>query len=173
MRGVTILSGGQTGADRAALDFAHRVWPRRTAAGVRAAGWPKMGRSTNATNSPRRRRAVTTSGPTGTSATATRPSCSASMREVSGGTALTLALAERLGKPCLHLSSEAASATGADPAERAPGVSRRAPRRTTECRGAAGVARAARGGVCSQRTRRGARPQRANEYASKVSSLDS
>ena len=32
-------------------------------------------------------------------------------REVTGGTALTLAIAERLGKPCLHLASEAASAT--------------------------------------------------------------
>jgi hypothetical protein len=39
------------------------------------------------------------------------------MREVSGGTALTLALARRLGKPCLHLASEAASASGTEPAD--------------------------------------------------------
>jgi len=37
------------------------------------------------------------------------------LREVAGGTALTLALAQRSGKPCLHLSSENASAIGQDP----------------------------------------------------------
>jgi len=36
--------------------------------------------------------------------------------EVSGGTALTLAVARRLGRPWLHLSREAAAAAGRDPA---------------------------------------------------------
>lgn len=116
MRGVTICSGGQTGADRAALDFAIEF-------GLPHGGWCPRGRKAEDGNIEERYRLTET------------PSHRYSQRtewnvrdsdatvvfsvapEVSGGSALTIAIAQRLGKPWLHLSAEAVSAEGADPAE--------------------------------------------------------
>ena len=115
MRGLTILSGGQTGADRAALDFAIEF-------GLPHGGWCPRGRI--AEDGPIDERYQLVETPSRRYDQRTRWNVRDSdatvvfstMREVSGGTGLTLALAERAGKPWLQLSSEAASATGADPA---------------------------------------------------------
>jgi Circularly permutated YpsA SLOG family len=116
VRDVTILSGGQTGADRAALDFALEF-------GLAHGGWCPRGRA--AEDGPIDERYQLTETPSRRYDQRTRWNVRDSdatvvfsiEREVGGGTALTLALAQRLGKPCLHLSSEAASATGVDPAD--------------------------------------------------------
>lgn len=116
MRDITILSGGQTGADRAALDYALEF-------GLTHGGWCPRGRLAEdgpiderygLEETPSRRYAQRTEWNIRDSDATVVFSIS---REVSGGTALTIALAGRLGKPCLHLSSDALSATGADPAE--------------------------------------------------------
>jgi Circularly permutated YpsA SLOG family len=116
VRDITILSGGQTGADRAAIDFALEF-------GLAHGGWCPRGRLAEdgpidehygLQETPSRRYAQRTEWNIRDSdATAVF----SMVREVTGGTALTIALAERLGKPCLHLSSEAISASGADPAD--------------------------------------------------------
>lgn len=115
MREITIVSGGQTGADRAALDFAMEF-------GLAHGGWCPRGRRAEdgvideryelqETPSPRydqrTRRNVRDSDATVIFSIA---------REVTGGTALTVAMARQQGKPWLHLSSEAAAADGSDPA---------------------------------------------------------
>lgn len=115
MRGITIVSGGQTGADRAALDFAIEF-------GLAHGGWCPRGRK--AEDGPIDERYELTETPSHRYNQRTEWNVRDSdatvafsiMREVTGGTALTLSLAERLGKPCLHLASERASATGTDPA---------------------------------------------------------
>jgi len=116
VRGITILSGGQTGADRAALDFALEF-------GLAHGGWCPRGRLAedgaideryDLQETPSRRYAQRTEWNVRDSDATVVFSIT---REVSGGTALTLALAKRLGKPCLHLASDAASATGSDSAE--------------------------------------------------------
>ncbi len=116
MRDVTILSGGQTGADRAALDFALDF-------GIAHGGWCPRGRLAEdgpideryqLTETPSRRYDQRTLWNVRDSDATVVLSI---RREVGGGTALTMAVAERLGKPSLHLSREAASASGADPAD--------------------------------------------------------
>jgi hypothetical protein len=116
VRGITIVSGGQTGADRAALDFAIEF-------GLAHGGWCPHGR--RAEDGPIDERYALTETPSRRYTQRTEWNVRDSdatvvlstMREVTGGSALTLALAERLGKPNLHLSSEAASAAGADPTD--------------------------------------------------------
>jgi hypothetical protein len=116
VRGITIVSGGQTGADRAALDFAIEF-------GLTHGGWCPRGRKAEdgpidegyeLTETPSHRYNQRTEWNVRDSDATVAFSI---LRDATGGTALTLALAQRLGKPCLHLSSEAASATGADPAD--------------------------------------------------------
>jgi len=115
VRDVTILSGGQTGADRAALDFAIEY-------GLAHGGW--CPRARRAEDGPIDERYRLTETPSHRYDQRTRWNVRDSDATVvfsiqpalTGGTALTLALAQRLGKPCLHLSGEAASAIGQDPA---------------------------------------------------------
>ena len=102
---MTIVSGGQTGADRAALDFAidhglpHDGWCPR---GRRAEDGPLDGRyRLRETTSPkydqRTKWNVRDSDATVVFSVA---------RQTQGGTALTLELAERMGRPTLHLARE-------------------------------------------------------------------
>lgn len=109
---ITIISGGQTGADRAALDFAIKN-------GIPHAGW-----------CPRQRRAEDGVIPARYSLRET-PSTHYSNRTarnirdsdgtvvfsikatITGGTRLTFELAKRLGKPVLHLSRDEAEAAAA------------------------------------------------------------
>jgi hypothetical protein len=105
LRSITIISGGQTGVDRAALDFAIEH-------GFAHGGWCPRGRLAEdgaipekylLTETPSRRYAQRTewnvrdSDATVVFSTASQPF---------GGTALTLEFARRLGKPCLHLSRD-------------------------------------------------------------------
>jgi hypothetical protein len=111
VRDVTILSGGQTGADRAALDFALEF-------GLAHGGWCPRGRLAEdgpideryeLTETPSRRYNQRTEWNIRDSDATVVFSVT---REVSGGTALTLGLVRRLGKPCLHLVGEEATAEG-------------------------------------------------------------
>lgn len=116
MREITIASGGQTGADRAALDFALEF-------GLAHGGWCPCGRRAEDGVLDERYRLTET--PSQRYDQRTRWNVRDSdatvvfsiALDVAGGTALTLALAERMGKPHLHLASEAASAVGFDPAQ--------------------------------------------------------
>ena len=105
LRSIMIVSGGQTGADRAALDFA-------IAHGLAHGGWCPRGRLAedgpldqryHLRQTPSRRYAQRTewnvrdSDGTVVFTIAARPQ---------GGTALTIELAERLSRPCLHLARE-------------------------------------------------------------------
>jgi hypothetical protein len=101
----TIISGGQTGADRAALDFAiaHRI---------RHAGWCPKGRLAEdgpissiyqLRETPSDRYAERTAWNIRDSDATIVFSIAA---EVHGGTALTIQLAKRLSKPWLHLAQE-------------------------------------------------------------------
>jgi hypothetical protein len=113
---ITILSGGQSGADRAALDFAIEF-------GLAHGGWCPRGR--RAEDGPLDERYELTETPSRRYAQRTEWNVRDSdatvvftvLPDATGGTALTLAMARRLGKPCLHLSSEIASEIGQDPAE--------------------------------------------------------
>lgn len=102
---LTIVSGGQTGVDRAALDVA-------IARGVAHGGWCPRGRlaedgridaryalEETSSSSPavRTRRNVVDSDAT---------VVFSSTRAVTGGTALTIDLAAELGRPWLHLTAE-------------------------------------------------------------------
>jgi Circularly permutated YpsA SLOG family len=102
---VTIVSGGQTGADRAALDFtidhglAHDGWCPR---GRRAEDGPlderyQLRETTSQKYDQRTRWNVRDSDATVVFSMA---------RQVQGGTALTIELAERSGRPWLHLARE-------------------------------------------------------------------
>lgn len=109
----TIISGGQTGADRAALDFAIRH-------GIAHGGWCPRGRvaedglldpiyrldETTSRHYPQRTKwNVRDSDGTVVTTISAEPT---------GGSLLTLQVAERLGKPCLHLSREESASVGAD-----------------------------------------------------------
>src|SRR4051812_17831130 len=109
---ITIISGGQTGADRAALDFA-------IANGISHGGWcPRRRRAEDGVILPRYSLRET-------------PSTHYSQRtewnvrdsdatvvfsikpQLTGGTRLTFELARRLGKPVLHLSRDESEAGAA------------------------------------------------------------
>lgn len=99
---LTIVSGGQTGADRAALDFALRH-------GLAHDGWCPRGRLAEdgpldpryeLRQTPSRKYAQRTEWNVRDSDATVVFSMGG---EVQGGTALTIELAERLGKPWLHL----------------------------------------------------------------------
>ena len=110
---VRIVSGGQTGADRAALDAAREL-------GIETGGWVPRGRWAEDGGVPDRypNMKETTSGDP-----ALRTECNVrdsdgtvvfSRGDISGGTKWTMEVAAKLGKPMLHLdlarySAEAAS----------------------------------------------------------------
>jgi hypothetical protein len=111
-RAITIISGGQTGADRAALDFA-------IANGFSHGGWCPRGKlaedgpippNYQLRETPSRKYAQRTewnvrdSDATAVFSIAAQPQ---------GGTKLTLDLARRLGKPVLHLSRDDMTADAA------------------------------------------------------------
>jgi len=102
---ITIISGGQTGADRAALDFAIEQ-------DIRYGGWCPRGRLAEdgrippgyeLRETPSRKYAVRTEWNIRDSDVTVVFSLVA---EPAGGTRLTLELAKRLGKPVLHLSRD-------------------------------------------------------------------
>ena len=107
LRAITIVSGGQTGADRAALDFAIEH-------GIAHGGWcPRERLAEDGPISPRYQLRET---PSLKYAQRTRWNVRDSdatalftiAAQMQGGTALTMDLAERLGKPWLHLAANAA-----------------------------------------------------------------
>jgi hypothetical protein len=115
LRHITIISGGQTGADRAALDFAiehdipHGGWCPR---GRLAEDGPIPSRydlqeTTSRKYSERTEWNVRDSD--ATVAFTIGP-------QLSGGTALAIQCAKRLGKPALHLSRDRLAAAGSDDA---------------------------------------------------------
>ncbi len=103
LRNISIISGGQTGADRAALDFA-------IARGISHGGWcPRRRRAEDGIIPPQYLlRETPTTHYSQRTAWNVRDSDATAIftigPHVSGGTRLTLELAERLGKPTLHLS---------------------------------------------------------------------
>lgn len=105
---ITIISGGQTGADRAALDFA-------SGHGFPHGGWCPRGRKAEdglipayyeLRETPSRRYAQRTEWNIRDSDGTLVVSIAA---EPQGGTRLTLELARRLGKPVLHVARENAT----------------------------------------------------------------
>jgi hypothetical protein len=104
---ITIISGGQTGADRAALDFAidygllHGGWCPR---GRRAEDGP-IGPEYELQQTPSHRYAQRTAWNIRDSDATVVFSIG---RETIGGSRLTLELANQMGKPALHLSRDAA-----------------------------------------------------------------
>jgi Circularly permutated YpsA SLOG family len=109
VRRLTIISGGQTGADRAALDFA-------IAHGLIHEGWCPQGR--RAEDGPLEPRYQLRETPSEKYDQRTKWNVRDSdatvlftlTRELHGGTALTREIAERLGKPRLHLVGDDLSA---------------------------------------------------------------
>lgn len=105
LRTITIVSGGQTGADRAALDFAIEH-------GLAHGGWCPRGRL--AEDGPLDPRYELQQTPSAQYAQRTEWNVRDSdativfsmVRQVQGGTARTIELAERLGRPWLHLPRE-------------------------------------------------------------------
>jgi hypothetical protein len=113
----TIISGGQTGADRAALDFA-------IAHHIRHAGWCPKGRLAEdgpissiyqLRETPSNRYAERTEWNIRDSDATVVFSISS---EVYSGTALTLQLAKRLGKPWLHLAQDHRDTGSGEPSAR-------------------------------------------------------
>lgn len=111
-RAITIISGGQTGADRAALDFAIEH-------GLAHGGWCPRGRQAEdgpvpdryeLRETPSRKYAQRTEWNVRDSDATAVFSLAA---DPQGGTRLTLVLAARLGKPVLHLSHAMHSAEAA------------------------------------------------------------
>ena len=111
LRRLTIISGGQTGADREALDFAMEH-------GIPNGGWCPRGRHAedgaigsqyDLRETPSRRYSQRTEwnvrDSDATVAFTIAP-------RLSGGTALAVHCARRLGKPSLHLSRDALAAAG-------------------------------------------------------------
>jgi predicted Rossmann fold nucleotide-binding protein DprA/Smf involved in DNA uptake len=111
-RAITIVSGGQTGADRAALDFAIRH-------GLPHTGWcPRRRRAEDGTiPSEYRLRETPSSHYSQRTEWNVRDSDATivfSVKErLTGGTWLTFELARRLGKPVLHLSRDEANVAAA------------------------------------------------------------
>ena len=111
LRTITIVSGGQTGADRAALDFA-------IAHGIAHGGWCPRGRLAEDGPIPSRYQLRET--PSRKYAQRTewnvRDSDATALftlaPQMQGGTALTPDVAERLGKPWLHLVGGDAGRSG-------------------------------------------------------------
>jgi Circularly permutated YpsA SLOG family len=112
-RPITIISGGQTGADRGALDFAIEC-------GLPHGGWCPRGRSAEdgpiparyeLRETPSRKYAQRTEWNIRDSDATLVMSIAANPQ---GGTRLTLALARQLGKPVLHLSRGASVGTARD-----------------------------------------------------------
>jgi hypothetical protein len=110
---IKIISGGQTGADRAALDFSIKH-------GFEHGGWCPHGRKAEdgvisahyeLRETPSRRYAQRTEwnvrDSDATVAFTIRP-------EIKGGTSLTMTFARRLDKPALHLSRDALAESGGD-----------------------------------------------------------
>ena len=106
---LTIVSGGQTGADRAALDFAIEF-------GILHGGWCPRGRLAEdgpideryqLTETPSRRYEKRTKRNIRDSDATVVFSIAA---ELTGGSALTAELAERLGRPWLHIPRDAGAA---------------------------------------------------------------
>lgn len=97
-----IVSGGQTGADRAALDEAIR-------AGVAHGGWVPMGRKAEDGRIPARYRvqempSFRYADRTEQNVLDSDATLIASRGPLTGGSRLTLVLARRHGKPCLHVN---------------------------------------------------------------------
>jgi hypothetical protein len=115
MRPITIISGGQTGADRAALDFAIEH-------GISHGGWCPRGRLAEDGSIPARYELTET--PSRKYAQRTewnvRDSDATALftigPQVSGGTALAFELARRFSKPTLHISRDAIDARNANSA---------------------------------------------------------
>ncbi len=113
LRSITIVSGGQTGADRAALDFA-------LAHGLAHGGWCPRGRL--AEDGPLDERYALRETPTARYAQRTEWNVRDSDATVvftigprpKGGTALTVDLATRLGRPWLHLAREGDGSSAGD-----------------------------------------------------------
>ena len=109
---MRIVSGGQTGADRAAFDAA-------LALGIPIGGWVPQGRLDEDGTIPARYpslREVDSPEPAVRSERNVRDSDATlvlSHGELSGGSALTAELCERLGKPLLHLDLALSSCNGA------------------------------------------------------------
>jgi hypothetical protein len=110
LHAITILSGGQTGADRAALDFAIEH-------GIQHGGWCPRGRIAedgpissrySLCETPSRRYSQRTEWNVRDSDATVVFTITPS---VSGGTSLTLACARRFGKPSLHISRDALAAS--------------------------------------------------------------
>jgi len=114
LRSITILSGGQTGADRAALDFA-------LAHGLEHGGWCPRGRL--AEDGPLDVRYELRQSPSRGYAQRTewnvRDSDATAVftiaGHVQGGTALTIELADRLARPWLHLARDGDTSSGDAP----------------------------------------------------------
>jgi Circularly permutated YpsA SLOG family len=113
LRSITFVSGGQTGADRAALDFA-------IAHDIAHEGWCPRGRLTedgplstryHLRETPLRKYAQRTEWNVRDSDATVIFSIGSQVR---GGTALTRAIAKRLGKPFLHLARDAAQTPEAE-----------------------------------------------------------
>jgi len=109
LRTITIVSGGQTGADRTALDFAIEH-------GIPHGGWCPRGRLAEdgpidpryeLRETPSRRYAQRTEWNIRDSDVTIVLSIAA---ELGGGSALTIELAHELGKPCLHIARDAGEA---------------------------------------------------------------
>jgi len=106
LRTITILSGGQTGADRAALDFALEL-------GIAHGGWCPRGRLAEDGTIPPcyQLQEIPSRGYAQRTEWNVRDADATVVFSVSpsveGGTALTIALAKRLGKPWLHLYGDA------------------------------------------------------------------
>jgi Circularly permutated YpsA SLOG family len=106
-----VVSGGQTGADRAALDFAIEH-------GIAHGGWCPRGRLAEDGRIDARYQLQETISRRYSERTEWNVrDCDATVvftigPQVSGGTALTVEIAARLGKPWLHLSGDAGAASG-------------------------------------------------------------
>jgi hypothetical protein len=112
LAGLKIVSGGQTGADRAALDWA-------MARGVPHGGWCPRGRKAEDGTIPARYHLEETR------STAYRQRTDWNVRDsdgtviftispvLAGGSKQTTELARKHGRPCLHISAQAAGVAGA------------------------------------------------------------